>query len=66
MAEVLARMQTPWSLGCALILSMMLLVSGVAGWRWARWDSALWTFSGAVLSTLLVDGLFLVGVMHSV
>lgn len=66
MTDVLARMQTPWSLGCAAMLSLMLLVTGIAGWRWARWDSALWTFSGAVLSTLVVDGLFLLGVVSSV
>lgn len=66
MTDVLARMQTPWALSCAMILSLMLLITGVAGWQWAKWDSALWTFSGAVLSTLVVDGLFLWGVMSSV
>lgn len=50
------KVQTPWGLGCAMALILVLVLSG-----WPPFKSrglSRWVFSGAVLSTLLVDGLF--------
>lgn len=53
------QIQTPWGIGCAFGLIGMLLLVGLAPLRsnQLHW----WTFGGAVLSTLLVDGLFWLG-----
>ncbi len=50
------QMQTPWGGGCALVLLLVLVLVGVLPLR----DNRLhrWAFGGAVLSTILVDGLF--------
>ncbi len=55
-AAALGQMQTSWGTGCAAALVAILLVVGVAPLRsrQLQW----WAFGGAVLSTLLVDGLF--------
>jgi len=52
----LVRIQTPWGISWAIILAILLLVVGLLPLR----SQALhwWAFSGAVLSTILVDGLF--------
>ncbi|XGV98877.1 MAG: DUF3120 domain-containing protein [Leptolyngbya sp. BL-A-14] len=52
----LAQIQTPWGLGWALALALLLLLVGIPPLfsRQLHW----WAFSGAVLSTILVDSLF--------
>ncbi len=57
--NAVAQIQTSWGIGCAVGLIGILLVVGMAPLR----SNALhwWAFSGAVLSTLLVDGLFWLG-----
>lgn len=54
--SALAQVQSPWGLSWALILAILLLVVGILPlqYRQCHW----WAFSGAVLSTILVDGLF--------
>lgn len=51
-----AQMQTPWGTGWAVLLVVVLLLAGGMPLRFTQlhW----WAFGGAVLSTLLVDGLF--------
>lgn len=52
----IALIQTPWGMGWAATLVILLLVIGLVPLRshQLHW----WAFSGAVLSTILVDGLF--------
>ena len=52
----LVQIQTPWGFGCAAVLVGILLIVGLLPLRSVQvhW----WAFGGAVLSTLLVDGLF--------
>ncbi len=52
----LVHMQTSWGIGCAIALLGILLLVGLVPLRSQQlhW----WAFSGAVLSTILVDGLF--------
>ena len=54
--NALAQIQTPWGAGWALTLALFLLTVSVLPLfsRQLHW----WAFSGAVLSTILVDGLF--------
>ena len=54
--SAIGQIETPWGIGCALVLIAVLLTVGLLSLR----DRTLhWrAFSGAVLSTLLVDGLF--------
>ncbi|MEM8637708.1 MAG: DUF3120 domain-containing protein [Cyanobacteria bacterium P01_G01_bin.54] len=52
-----AQLQTPWAAAWAVILIVSLLVMGLRSLRSP--SLAAWAFGGAVLSTLLVDGLFL-------
>lgn len=54
-----SQIQTPWGVGCALVLIGVLLAVGCFPLRLSQlhW----WAFGGAVLSTLLVDGLFWLG-----
>jgi hypothetical protein len=59
--EAIAQISTPWGTGWAIALLFLLLAVGLAPLRSPRLHrSALhrWAFSGAVLSTILVDGLF--------
>lgn len=52
----LVRVQTPWGMGCGAVLAGMLLA---IGWHARQREELHWqAFSGAVLFTLLVDGLF--------
>lgn len=52
----LAQMQSFWGIGCAGVIVVILLLVGVLPMRSQKlhW----WAFGGAVLSTILVDGLF--------
>ncbi len=60
--DALTLMQTPWGQGCAIVLLLMLMVVGVLPLRSKPLHA--WAFSGAVLSTILVDGLFWFGAAH--
>lgn len=52
----IAQIQTPWGIGWAIILAAILFGVSIFTQRFPalHW----WAFSGAVLSTILVDGLF--------
>ncbi len=50
------HVQTNWGIGCALALVTVLIVTGI--WGLQKQQLSWWAFGGAVLSTLLVDGLF--------
>ncbi len=54
--SALAQVQTPWGQAWALVLAVVLLTVGILPLRYQQlhW----WAFSGAVLSTILVDSLF--------
>ena len=54
--SALAQIQTPWGISWAIVLLNLLLAIGIYPLqkRVCHW----WAFSGAVLSTILVDGLF--------
>ena len=54
--NAVGQVQTPWGQSCALILAVLLLTLGILPLRYQKlhW----WAFSGAVLSTILVDSLF--------
>jgi hypothetical protein len=55
--NALAQVQTPWGEGWAVILALMLMTVGTASllYKQSHW----YAFGGAVLSTILVDSLFL-------
>lgn len=52
----IAQIQTPWGISWAILLVSLLLIMGLVPLRSQKlhW----WAFSGAILSTILVDGLF--------
>ncbi|MDY6785359.1 MAG: DUF3120 domain-containing protein [Cyanobacteriota bacterium] len=52
----IAHIQTPWGLGCAIALGSALLLIGLSALQ--KQQAGWWAFSGAVLSTIVVDGLF--------
>ena len=54
--HALAQIETPWGISWAIVLLNLLLAIGIYPLqkRVCHW----WAFSGAVLSTILVDGLF--------
>lgn len=54
--NAIARVHTPWGLTCAAVLVIILLGAGLMPLR--RPERHWWAFGGAVLSTILVDGLF--------
>jgi hypothetical protein len=54
--SAIVQISNPWGVGCALVLIATLLAVGLVHLRFK--DLHWWAFSGAVLSTLLVDGLF--------
>ncbi|MBE9102914.1 DUF3120 domain-containing protein [filamentous cyanobacterium LEGE 07170] len=53
----LLKMQTPWGIGCAITVVGLLIILGSLPLRSDKLHH--WAFSGAVFSTVLVDGLFL-------
>lgn len=57
------QIQTPWGVGCAIALALVLIVASSLPLRLHQlhW----WGFSGAVFSTILVDGLFWVVATHA-
>ncbi|MBI4784917.1 MAG: DUF3120 domain-containing protein [Oscillatoriophycideae cyanobacterium NC_groundwater_1537_Pr4_S-0.65um_50_18] len=57
------QIQTPWGGGCAIALALVLIVASSLPLRLHQlhW----WGFSGAVFSTILVDGLFWVVATHA-
>lgn len=55
--DALERVTTPWGISWAVILVMLLL--GVGLWPLQSKQIHKWVFSGAVLSTILVDSLYL-------
>ena len=54
--DALVQMQSPWSALCAIAIVTVLAGLGIYGIK--QKTLPWWAFSGAVLSTLLVDGLF--------
>ena len=54
--SAIAQISNPWGVSCAVALITTLLSVGLIHLRFK--DLHWWAFSGAVLSTLLVDGLF--------
>ena len=60
--SAIAIVHTPWGISCAAILATVLLIVGIVPLRYGRSSQPerlhWWAFSGAVLSTILVDGLF--------
>lgn len=56
MPAALSQMNTPT--GAILAAGVSLVLMAITLWAMRSKDLALWTFAGAVFSTLLVDGLF--------
>ena len=56
--NALTQVQTPWGEGWAIMLALALLIVGLASL--SKKERHWYAFSGAVLSTILVDSLFLV------
>lgn len=60
--EAIARVHTPWGIGCAATLATLLLAASLLPLQAERIGDPprlhRWAFSGAVLSTILVDILF--------
>lgn len=54
--QALTQMYQPWGMVAAIGLAGALTVTGL--WAWQRQSNVMMAFSGAVLSTILVDGLF--------
>lgn len=57
--DALVQVQTPWGLGWAMVLILALCALGVIPLLTGSDRIHRWVFSGAVLGTLMVDGLFL-------
>ena len=55
--SALAEVQTPWGVSWAIVLVNILLA--VSLWSLQKTELHWWAFAGAVLSTILVDSLFL-------
>ena len=56
--SALAQVQTPWGISWAIVLVNILLA--ISWWSLRKSELHWWAFAGAVLSTILVDSLFLV------
>ncbi|MEC4895559.1 MAG: DUF3120 domain-containing protein [Oscillatoria sp. PMC 1051.18] len=54
--NAIAQVQTVWGISWAVVLVNILL--GIGLWSLQKQELHWWAFSGAVLSTILVDGLF--------
>lgn len=63
LTAALAQIQTPWGSLWAVMLVGVLL--GVGIWPLRHRQLHWWAFGGAVLSTLLVDGLFWIAAMNA-
>ncbi|MEA5549936.1 DUF3120 domain-containing protein [Anabaena cylindrica UHCC 0172] len=61
--NALAQVLTPWGEAWAIILALALLTVGIASLGKTRWH--WYAFSGAVLSTILVDTLFLLAAVFA-
>ena len=61
--DALVQMQTPWSALCAITIVTLLSGMGIFGIK--QNTLPWWAFSGAILSTLLVDGLFWVAAIFA-
>ena len=55
--SALAQVQTPWGISWAVVLVNILLA--VSWWSLKKTELHWWAFAGALLSTILVDSLFL-------
>lgn len=54
--DAVVQVQTPWGVSCAAVLAVFLMLAGCLPLRSQQLH--FWTFGGAVLSTIVVDGLF--------
>lgn len=54
--QAIVQISTPWGVAWAIILALLLVVVGILP-LYSR-QSYWWAFSGAVVSTILVDSLF--------
>lgn len=59
----LSQMQTPWGVGSAVVLLLVLTGVGLLPLRSPQLHA--WAFGGAVMSTILVDGLFWLAAMSA-
>jgi hypothetical protein len=63
--EAIARVHTPWGIGCAATIATLLLAAALLPLQTERIGEPprlhRWAFSGAVLSTIFVDILFWLG-----
>ena len=57
--QAVTQVATPWGISWAVVLANLLL--GVSLWAMQKTQPHWWAFAGAVLCTILVDGLFWVG-----
>ncbi len=61
--SAIAQVESPWGITCAIILLATLLTIGISSLK--KPQPEWWGFGGAVLSTILVDGLFWVAASFS-
>lgn len=61
--KALAQVHTPWGQTWAIVLAGVLLIVGILPLRQKQWH--WYAFSGAVLSTILVDSLFLLAAIFA-
>ena len=54
--QAIAQVQTPWGISWAMVLVTVLM--GLGLWSLQKSSLGWWAFSGAILSTIFVDGLF--------
>ncbi|MEJ1932812.1 DUF3120 domain-containing protein [Nostoc sp. NIES-2111] len=59
--SAVSQVQTPWGIGWAVILGLGLLIAGIIPLK--QKQRHWYAFSGAVLSTILVDSLFLIAAL---
>jgi hypothetical protein len=57
--QAVIQVETPWGISWAVVLANLLL--GVSLWAMQKNELHWWAFAGAVLCTILVDGLFWLG-----
>lgn len=54
--DAIAHLQTPWGIGWAIIL--LTILTGIGLWSLQKTQLSWWAFGGAILSTIVVDGIF--------